>query len=169
MAIIDISVVPVGTSTPSVSPFVAGAVRILQNEPGIKYELTAMNTIIEGDLEQLLALRGAGREKCMLLLGFTGREAVVKAARREAMGITGQQRGAAEVLAQQVGRATVLLLEDALQQRDVRLGLLHALLVEIVEVGLAGARVLSGLALALLSALLPALLRHDDAPLRVGG
>jgi uncharacterized protein (TIGR00106 family) len=56
MAIIDISVVPVGTSTPSVSRFVAGAVRILQNEPGIKYELTAMNTIIEGDLEQLLAL-----------------------------------------------------------------------------------------------------------------
>lgn len=56
MAMIDISVVPVGTSTPSVSPFVAGAVRILQSEPGIKYELTAMNTIIEGDLEHLLAL-----------------------------------------------------------------------------------------------------------------
>ena len=56
MAIIDISVVPVGTGTPSVSPFVAGAVRILQNEPGIKYELTAMNTIIEGDLDQLLTL-----------------------------------------------------------------------------------------------------------------
>lgn len=56
MAIIDISVIPVGTSTPSVSPFVAGAVRILRNEPGIKYELTAMNTIIEGDLERLLAL-----------------------------------------------------------------------------------------------------------------
>ena len=56
MAIIDISVVPVGTSTPSVSRFVAGAVRILQKEPNIKYELTPMNTIIEGDLEQLLAL-----------------------------------------------------------------------------------------------------------------
>jgi uncharacterized protein (TIGR00106 family) len=56
MAIIDISVVPVGTSSPSVSRFVAGAVKILQNEPGIKYELTAMNTIIEGDLDRLLAL-----------------------------------------------------------------------------------------------------------------
>ena len=56
MAMIDISVVPVGTQSPSVSRFVAGAVKILQNEPGIKYELTAMNTIIEGDLDRLLAL-----------------------------------------------------------------------------------------------------------------
>ncbi len=56
MAIIDISVVPVGTRSPSVSPYVAGAVRILQNEPGIKYRLTPMNTIIEGDLERLLSL-----------------------------------------------------------------------------------------------------------------
>jgi uncharacterized protein (TIGR00106 family) len=56
MAIIDISVVPVGTATPSVSRFVAGAVKILQNEPDIKYQLTPMNTVIEGDLEHLLAL-----------------------------------------------------------------------------------------------------------------
>jgi len=56
MAMIDISVVPVGTGSPSVSEYVAGAVRILQKEPGIKWELTAMNTIIEGDLEKLLAL-----------------------------------------------------------------------------------------------------------------
>jgi uncharacterized protein (TIGR00106 family) len=56
MAIIDISIVPVGTGKPSVSAYVAGAVRILKNEPGIRYELTAMNTIIEGDLEKLLSL-----------------------------------------------------------------------------------------------------------------
>ncbi len=56
MAMIDISVVPVGTPSPSVSRYVAGAVRLLQNEPGIKYELTAMNTIIEGDLDKLMAL-----------------------------------------------------------------------------------------------------------------
>ena len=56
MAIIDISIVPVGTAGPSVSEFVVGAVQILQDEPGIKYELTAMNTIIEGNLEHLLAL-----------------------------------------------------------------------------------------------------------------
>jgi uncharacterized protein (TIGR00106 family) len=56
MAIIDISVVPVGTGKPSVSEYVAGALKILQKEPDIRYELTAMNTIIEGDLEKLLAL-----------------------------------------------------------------------------------------------------------------
>ena len=56
MAIIDISVVPVGTSTPSVSRFVAGAVRILQSEPGIKYEVTDINTFIDVNLELLLAV-----------------------------------------------------------------------------------------------------------------
>ena len=56
MAIIELSVVPVGTGTPSVSKYVAGAVRILQNERDIKYKLTAMGTIIEGDLEHLLTL-----------------------------------------------------------------------------------------------------------------
>ncbi len=55
MAMMDISVVPVGTASPSVSKYVAGAVRLLEKEPGIKYELTAMNTIIEGDLDRLLA------------------------------------------------------------------------------------------------------------------
>ena len=56
MAIVELSVVPVGTGTPSVSKYVAGAVRILQGEKDIKYELTAMGTIIEGDLEHLLTL-----------------------------------------------------------------------------------------------------------------
>ena len=56
MAIVEISIVPLGTSTSSVSQYVAGAVRILQGEKNIKYELTAMGTIIEGDLEQLLTL-----------------------------------------------------------------------------------------------------------------
>jgi uncharacterized protein (TIGR00106 family) len=58
MAMMEISIVPVGTQSPSVSKYVAGAVRILRGEPGIKYELTAMGTIIEGDLEHLLILAG---------------------------------------------------------------------------------------------------------------
>jgi uncharacterized protein (TIGR00106 family) len=56
MAMVEITVLPVGTPTPSVSRFVAGAVKILQREPGIKYELTAMGTIIEGEREHLLSL-----------------------------------------------------------------------------------------------------------------
>ncbi len=56
MAIMEISVVPIGTPTTSLSQYVAGAVRILKSEPDIKYELTAMGTIVEGDLERLLPL-----------------------------------------------------------------------------------------------------------------
>jgi uncharacterized protein (TIGR00106 family) len=56
MAMVEIAVLPVGTSAPSVSRYVAGALKILQNEPDIKYELTAMGTIIEGEREHLLAL-----------------------------------------------------------------------------------------------------------------
>ena len=58
MAILEISVVPVGTGTSSVSEYVAGAVQVLQDEKDISYELTAMGTIIEGDLGRLLDLVG---------------------------------------------------------------------------------------------------------------
>ncbi len=58
MAIVEISVIPIGTKTPSLSRYVAGAVSVLKNEKDIKYELTAMGTIIEGDLERLLPLVG---------------------------------------------------------------------------------------------------------------
>ncbi len=56
MAIIEISVMPLGTGTPSLSKFVAGAVKVLQEEKNVKYEMTSMGTNIEGDLEQLLDL-----------------------------------------------------------------------------------------------------------------
>ena len=56
MAMVEVSIVPVGTGKPSVSEYVAKAVQVLQGEKDIKYELTAMGTIIEGDLKHLLAL-----------------------------------------------------------------------------------------------------------------
>jgi uncharacterized protein (TIGR00106 family) len=56
MAIAEVSVVPLGTKTPSVSQYVARAVRVLEREKGIKYELTAMGTIVEGDLDRILAV-----------------------------------------------------------------------------------------------------------------
>ncbi len=46
-----------------------------------------------GALERWLRLRGVGDEKCMLLLGLTGREAMVRAARQEALGLAGQYGG----------------------------------------------------------------------------
>ena len=56
MAIAEVSVVPLGTKTPSVSQYVARAVRVLEQEKDIKYETTAMGTIIEGDLDRILAV-----------------------------------------------------------------------------------------------------------------
>ncbi|MBL7124825.1 MAG: MTH1187 family thiamine-binding protein [Dehalococcoidales bacterium] len=56
MAMIKVSIIPLGTGIPSVSKYVARAVEVLQDEKDIKYELTAMGTIIEGDLDRLLTL-----------------------------------------------------------------------------------------------------------------
>ena len=56
MALVEVSIIPLGTGTPSVSKYVARAVEVLQDEKDIKYELTAMGTIIEGELERLLTI-----------------------------------------------------------------------------------------------------------------
>jgi uncharacterized protein (TIGR00106 family) len=57
MAIIDVTVIPVGTSTPSVSQYVAEIHKVLQkHENRIKYELTPMSTLIEGELKDLLEI-----------------------------------------------------------------------------------------------------------------
>jgi uncharacterized protein (TIGR00106 family) len=56
MALVKISIVPVGTGTTSVSQYVTRAVKVLEGEKDINYELTAMGTVIEGDLERILAL-----------------------------------------------------------------------------------------------------------------
>ncbi len=54
MAMLEISVVPVGTASPSLSRYVAGAVKTLKEARGVKYELTPMGTVIEGELDTLL-------------------------------------------------------------------------------------------------------------------
>ncbi len=56
MAIAEVSVIPLGTKTASVSQYVARAVRALEREKDIKYETTAIGTIIEGDLDRILAV-----------------------------------------------------------------------------------------------------------------
>ncbi len=51
----EINIIPLGTKTPSVSRYVASAVKILENEKDIEYELTAMGTVVEASsLEKLL-------------------------------------------------------------------------------------------------------------------
>jgi uncharacterized protein (TIGR00106 family) len=59
MAIMEISVIPIGTGTASVSRFVAQAIDVLENEKNIEYQLTPMGTIIESDsTEHLLTIAG---------------------------------------------------------------------------------------------------------------
>jgi uncharacterized protein (TIGR00106 family) len=56
MAVMEISIVPLGTKTPSVSKYVADALKILEKEEEIKYKLTSMGTVVEGDLDKILDL-----------------------------------------------------------------------------------------------------------------
>lgn len=53
VAVVDITVVPIGTGTASLSEYVAGCVRILREAEGITYQLTPMSTIIEGELARV--------------------------------------------------------------------------------------------------------------------
>ena len=57
MPIFSISVVPLGTENTSLSNHVAKAIKILESEKEITYQLTAMGTIIEGkSIDKLLAV-----------------------------------------------------------------------------------------------------------------
>ncbi|KAA9026286.1 MTH1187 family thiamine-binding protein [Niallia endozanthoxylica] len=65
MAIVDVTVIPVGTKTASVSAYVADIHKVLKKyeETGsIRYQLTPMNTIIEGELSLLFEVIQAMHE-----------------------------------------------------------------------------------------------------------
>lgn len=53
MAIAEVTIVPIGTSTTSLSSYVADMQRVLKQQQGVTYQLTSMSTIIEGPLEQV--------------------------------------------------------------------------------------------------------------------
>ncbi|MEM2978024.1 MAG: MTH1187 family thiamine-binding protein [Candidatus Hadarchaeales archaeon] len=53
MVVAEISVLPVGTGSSSVSEYVARAVEVLRRR-GLKYQVTAMCTLVEGELEEVL-------------------------------------------------------------------------------------------------------------------
>ena len=53
MAVMEISVVPIGTDNPSISHYVAECVAIVK-EKGLPYELSSMGTNVEGELRDLL-------------------------------------------------------------------------------------------------------------------
>jgi uncharacterized protein (TIGR00106 family) len=53
MAVVFLTITPLGTATPSVSRYVAGVEKILRGTK-LTHQLTAMGTIIEGDLDEIL-------------------------------------------------------------------------------------------------------------------
>ncbi len=55
MAILEISVVPLGTGDTSLSTYVADCLRVLKQEK-VHYELSSMGTNIEGDLRDLIRI-----------------------------------------------------------------------------------------------------------------
>lgn len=54
MAVVEVSVVPVGTPSSSLSEYVAGCVAVLKEAGGVTYQLTPMGTIIEGELDRVM-------------------------------------------------------------------------------------------------------------------
>ncbi|MEX2462335.1 MAG: MTH1187 family thiamine-binding protein [Paenibacillaceae bacterium] len=57
MAIAEVTIIPIGTQSTSLSSYVANLVKELENAPeSITFELTAMSTIIEGKLDELLQI-----------------------------------------------------------------------------------------------------------------
>jgi len=55
VAVVFVTIAPLGTATPSLSRYVAGVERILRKS-GLVHQLTAMGTIVEGDLDAILAV-----------------------------------------------------------------------------------------------------------------
>ncbi|MCX8072497.1 MAG: MTH1187 family thiamine-binding protein [Candidatus Binatia bacterium] len=55
MALIEVSVVPVGTNSPSIGDYIADAVRVL-DDARVPYEISAMGTLFEATLKEALPL-----------------------------------------------------------------------------------------------------------------
>lgn len=63
MAVVEISVVPIGVSGTSLSAYVAEVLKVLQ-KTHLRYELTAMGTIISGDLDEIWKVMKEMHESC---------------------------------------------------------------------------------------------------------
>jgi uncharacterized protein (TIGR00106 family) len=62
MAIAEITIIPIGTESTSLSRYVADIQRELETHTGILFEMTSMSTIIEGPLERLFEVIRAVHE-----------------------------------------------------------------------------------------------------------
>lgn len=54
MAVVEVQIIPIGTSTPSLSKYVADCVKVLQKYNDITYQVFPMGTVLEGELDSIL-------------------------------------------------------------------------------------------------------------------
>jgi len=59
MAMMEISILPLGTGKTSVSPYIAEILKYLHRQKGLRYELNGMGTTVTGKADQLLKLAAA--------------------------------------------------------------------------------------------------------------
>ena len=63
MAVVELSIVPIGVEKTSLSSYVAQALKVLKTT-SLEYHLTAMGTIISGDLDEILKTIRLMHESC---------------------------------------------------------------------------------------------------------
>ncbi|NTV41694.1 MAG: MTH1187 family thiamine-binding protein [Syntrophobacteraceae bacterium] len=63
MAVVEISIVPLGIQGTSLSSYVARALKVL-GRSRLRYELTGMGTIISGDLDEIWSVLREMHESC---------------------------------------------------------------------------------------------------------
>ncbi len=51
----EISVIPIGTATPSIGDYIAEVVKVLEKD-NLNYKLTDMGSIVEGDIDELFSI-----------------------------------------------------------------------------------------------------------------
>ena len=56
MAIVELTVCPLGTGETSASKYVAGAQKVLAGQDKVKFMLNPMGTVMEGDIDEIFAL-----------------------------------------------------------------------------------------------------------------
>lgn len=63
MAVVEVSIVPLGTRSTSLSALLVPALKILKDS-SIQYELTGMGTILTGDLDEIWSVLRRMHESC---------------------------------------------------------------------------------------------------------
>ncbi len=64
MAVAEISIEPLGTDSASISNIIRSCVEVLKGEKQLKFDVTPMGTVIEGDRHQILSVAERMEEAC---------------------------------------------------------------------------------------------------------